>query len=565
MSERNLIPDFIHYKFQEGITEGQFEAATLFVDIAGFTPLTETLAQYHRDGAETLTNILTRTFQPHVREVYNRGGIIPFFAGDAFIAIFPAEGNPKEAAKQACQTAFAIQNYYGDEHIVSTKYGSFNIGVKIGLSAGIVEWGITGQTNIYNYYFRGQAIDACGHAEKQAETGQIITEAPLLDMLGDRVTAVSIPNTPYYELTASKLTTPPTKRKLPTYTAADLYPFIPNAVLDMTANAEFREVAPVFISFEHLEKREQLHTFVEETIALAHKYGGYFSQIDFGDKGGLFVILFGAPIAYENQVERAAEFLRMLQQKNLPIKWRAGITFGVVWAGIRGSQERCEYGAVGDCVNLSARLATKAEWGKIWVSEEVNARLKQYYWLGALGKFPVKGKRKNVSIYQLFHRKELSEDEFYTGELVGRKQELEQLYDIARPIFEGKFAGLAYVHGDAGVGKSRLVHEFRRQLIAKYYPMTVFCPTEEILRTSLNPFKSFLRTYFRQSAEFSRDDNRQSFDAVFSFLLQQIPSNHPEAMGNQARTATNRIHFGRDGRHSLGRITLPTARAEITL
>ncbi|MCP5095463.1 MAG: tetratricopeptide repeat protein [Chloroflexi bacterium] len=533
MSERNLIPDFIHYQFQQGRTTGSFEAATLFVDIAGFTPLTETLAQYHRDGAETLTDILTRIFQPHVREVYNRGGIIPFYAGDAFTAIFPYSPETQskdEVVRQACQAAFTIQNYYGDHHVVSTKYGSFNIGVKIGLSVGTVEWGITGRDGSHQYYFRGAAIDACGYAEKQAATGQIITEAAFLDKLGDEVTAVSIPNTPYHQLKASNLTTPPIERQLPEYTYADLAPFIPNSVLDITANAEFREVAPVFISFEQSTNRDQFHTFVEETITLSHQYGGYFSQIDFGDKGGLFVILFGAPIAYENQVERAAEFLRMLQKKSVSIKWRAGITFGIVWAGIRGSQERCEYGAVGDCVNLAARLAMKADWGKIWVSQTVNSRLKQYYWLGALGDFRVKGKRENVSIYQLIHRKELSEDEFYTGKLIGRQQELKQLYATAQPIFEGKFAGLVYVHGDAGVGKSRLVHEFRRQLIAKYYPMTVFCPTEEILRTSLNPFKSFLRSYFRQSAEFSREDNRESFDAVYSFLLQQVPANHPEAM-----------------------------------
>ncbi len=537
MSVKNLLPDFIHYQHQAGKTEGTFTAATLFIDIAGFTPLTETLAQYHRDGAEVITQIVSDTFTPHVEEVYRRGGFIPFYAGDAFIAIFPFQspdapfGNPN-AAHHALQTAFAIQDYFGVDdkgRLVSTQYGDFEIGVKIGLAQGLIEWGIPGKEGNHAYYFRGEAIKACSTAQVAATTGEIIADATIMALIEDKVTAVSSSHSTLSKLISYNSTIDPIASDLPQLTSTHLKPFIPTAILDMTVNAEFREVAPVFISFEEVTNTQQFQQFATDVIIQAKRYGGYFSQIDFGDKGGLFVILFGAPVAYENQVERAAEFLKALQAQNLPVRWRAGMTFGVVWAGFRGSTSREEYGTVGDVVNLAARLAMKAEWGKIWTDESVNSRLKQQYWLGSLGKFAVKGKQKNVTIYQLFHKKETEASSYYSGELVGRKKELEQLYEHVAPIINGRFAGIVHIYGQAGIGKSRLVHEFRRRVIAKYYPSTFYCPTEEILRTSLNPFKSFLRSYFRQTTSHDRQHQREEFDAVYDFLLQQIPLAHPEA------------------------------------
>jgi class 3 adenylate cyclase/predicted ATPase len=536
MSHWNLIPDFIHTKYKDNQFTGDFAAAALFIDIAGFTPLTETLAQYHRDGAETLTNILNHTFGPHVSEVYRRGGIIPLFAGDAFVAIFPAndadqtvDNSLRNASEQAVQTAVAIQTYFRDAGIVKTTYGDFEIGVKIGLATGNIQWGIPGKSPNYGFYFRGSAIDNCTSAQEQANVGEILAHHNIVSILAGLIDIEEQGSAEYVKVFDCKNKTLPPKRELPGFDSDALIPFIPEAILDMTTDAEFREVAPVFISFDAPQDITQFHAFTDEVIQLAKQYGGYFSQIEFGDKGGIFVILFGAPIAYENQVERAAEFLQTMQRHNFEIRWRAGVTFGVVWAGIRGAPERCEYGTVGDMVNLAARLAMKADWGKIWVNETVNARLTQKYWLGALGEFPVKGKQKHVQIYQLFHKKEASQDAYYNGEFIGRNFELEQLIKWTEPIFNGRFGGIVYVHGETGTGKSRLVHEYRRKLMGTYYPSTFYCPTEEIMRSSLNPFKNFLRAYFRQSAERGKEENQYNFDTVYDYFLQQIPSNHPEA------------------------------------
>ena len=61
----------------------------MFVDLSGFTRLTESLMAKGPEGAEELSDVLNHIFQPTVELVYEQGGFIPYFAGDSFTAIFP--------------------------------------------------------------------------------------------------------------------------------------------------------------------------------------------------------------------------------------------------------------------------------------------------------------------------------------------------------------------------------------------------------------------------------------------------------------------------------------------
>lgn len=86
---RHLIPHFIYEQYKQQSYQGQFYALTMFMDISGFTVMTEALMKYGKDGAEVLSGILNDVFQPVINTVYYCGGFISGFAGDAFIAIFP--------------------------------------------------------------------------------------------------------------------------------------------------------------------------------------------------------------------------------------------------------------------------------------------------------------------------------------------------------------------------------------------------------------------------------------------------------------------------------------------
>ena len=83
---KNFLPQFIQKQYQTGTWRGRFEAYTMFIDLSGFTAMTEALMREGNEGAEKLSRILNSIFNPLVHLVYHRGGFIPYFAGDAFTA-----------------------------------------------------------------------------------------------------------------------------------------------------------------------------------------------------------------------------------------------------------------------------------------------------------------------------------------------------------------------------------------------------------------------------------------------------------------------------------------------
>ena len=72
----NLIPYYISEQFKNNILKGSFKAYTMFVDISGFTKLTEMIMKHEKDGAEVLTEVLNIIFNPLVKNIYENGGII---------------------------------------------------------------------------------------------------------------------------------------------------------------------------------------------------------------------------------------------------------------------------------------------------------------------------------------------------------------------------------------------------------------------------------------------------------------------------------------------------------
>ena len=89
MMVHRLVSPFILEKYAAGETSGQFEAATLFVDMSGFSAMTSALMEHGQHGAEVMAMVMRAIFDPLVEAVYEQGGFITVFAGDAFTAVFP--------------------------------------------------------------------------------------------------------------------------------------------------------------------------------------------------------------------------------------------------------------------------------------------------------------------------------------------------------------------------------------------------------------------------------------------------------------------------------------------
>ncbi len=536
---RHFLPHFIQENYRHGQLQGALRACTVFVDLSGFTRLTEQLLEKGTEGAEELSIALNHIFQPTVTLVYKQGGFIPYFAGDSFTAIFPLfpEDEPADlycrvvAALQKTLQRFAVT---GDDGNILSDY---NIGIKIGVSAGEVSWGIVGNRR-KAYYFRGAPIDGCSQAQLLAGSLEVVCDEAFLRFAAQEKLPANPLSQGFYRLDLLSVKLPAktgnaATRKLPKPDKEILADFLPLEVLTSGSVGEFRSVVSVFISFSGVETHDALNHFATAVLEQTLNFGAYFKEIDFGDKGGVLFCLFGAPVAFENNIERALEFIAAVQDDlhNLTsltgARYRCGITAGIAFAGVIGSPERCQYAAVGARVNLAARLMAQADWTEVIVDENVQKNRNFKFLQRGEGQY--KGFGKAIPTYLLTGRN-LSGRTSYNGEYIGRQAELRRLLSAAEPLRNGQFAGVAYVFGEAGIGKSRISYEFRRSLRDSMMVSWLTCQSDQILRKPFNPFIYFLKNYFDQSPDNSRDRNRELFESNLIELSHDLANSpHPEA------------------------------------
>ena len=540
-SAKSLVPPFILDQFSAGNLRGKFMATTLFVDLSGFTPLTESLMRHGTEGAEILSDILDDIFAPMVAQVAEHGGSIPHFAGDAFTAIFP-----EKQAERTANIAFSFRNRFDENPLWQTKFGDFRINLRVGLSFGEIEWGIVG-VSPKTFYFRGSAIDQAAAAEQQAEPQQIIFDTHFLKILENEplhnvveiqnlddvldISNVSHTKAHFFELKQNHhpLSIKPIfkekKVKNGTFNSV-IAQFLPSSVLEFNEKAEFRDVISIFISFDNVKTHDDLAAFSAVVLEQFTAFGGYFKELDFGDKGGLMVGFFGAPTAYENNLNRSLECLLAIKdaashlQVRRPLRFRAGVTSGVAYAGIVGGLERCQYAIVGTQVNLAARLALAADWGEIAVDKHVlHAKSFEFE---PKGDVHYKGFAEAAPTFKLI-KKKIEEKPIFGGTMVGRDTELTTLVESATLTLGGATGGVAYVWGEAGIGKSRLTYELRAQLEKVLKLHWAVCQSDQILKKPFNPFLYFLKNYFKQSVEHSANENIDNFEDTFQSLVRSLP------------------------------------------
>ena len=512
---KNLIPHFIQTRFQEKQTHGHIRAYAMFIDLSGFTHLTQTLMKRGNVGAEQLSSILNDIFGPMVRLVYRRSGFIPYYAGDAFTAIFEED---KINIEEFLEIAKRLRARTNGEEI---EFHGFKIRTKIGLSFGDIEWGIVGGEN-KTFYFRGEAINGSADAQKDAERQQIIIDAAIAKMISnDKVELKETAEANYFLWENPddfpNLPVPQEKFKFKTDKKTFLR-FLPKEVMKFDGRGEFRNVISVFISFKGVDNHKSLDAFTSIVLEQLNNFSGYFKEVDFGDKGGVMVGFFGAPVSFENNKERALEFVTALQEntadlvKNTNLRFRVGITSGTAYTGTIGSEERCQYAVVGTTVNLSARLMSYANWDEVSVDEELQSS--RFFRFQDKGAISYKGFEEPISTYLLKGRSTTAQPA-YNSAMIGREDEIIALTDLVGNVFSQRQPQVAYIFGEAGIGKSRLSFELQESLQKQRNILWFTCPADQILKKPFNPFITFFRNYFSQTTENSRERNASLFNIAF--------------------------------------------------
>jgi len=152
-----VVPELIIENYRLGRDTGEFPAVGIFLDLSGFSTMTDTLMQHGQHGAEVLSGLMHGVFDPLIESIFAYGGKIISFAGDGIMALFPIESDARSTALIALASASEIQLRLGENPGRQTLYGKFRFSVKIGLAIGNVAWGILHSEDNENatYYFRG--------------------------------------------------------------------------------------------------------------------------------------------------------------------------------------------------------------------------------------------------------------------------------------------------------------------------------------------------------------------------------------------------------------------------
>jgi class 3 adenylate cyclase/tetratricopeptide (TPR) repeat protein len=234
-----------------------------------------------------------------------------------------------------------------------------------------------------------------------------------------------------------------------------------------------------FTSISERLDPEDVHALInrafELMLAEIHRYEGTVNQF-LGD--GLMA-LFGAPIAHEDHAQRAAHAALGMQaaleryrdelrrRRSIDFRVRMGLNTGLVVVGAIGDNLRMDYTAVGDTTNTAARMQQLAEPGQVVVAETTERLIAPYFELRALGTFQVKNRAQSVAAWELQrarpHVSRLAARAAHgLSPFVGRDDALGTL-ERALAAARGGRGQVALVVGEAGMGKSRLLLEFRQR------------------------------------------------------------------------------------------------------
>ncbi|MBI5833780.1 MAG: AAA family ATPase [Armatimonadetes bacterium] len=269
---------------------------------------------------------------------------------------------------------------------------------------------------------------------------------------------------------------------------ADSQVTAPNAGVETAKRDELRTITVMMADLDGFaemterlgrERQTDIMNQVFERLAGEHivrSFDGYIDKFLDGD----IMALFGAPVAHEDAPERAlraavrmhAELARLHEDGTIPaqapLRLRIGLNTGPVRVGGVGAGGRMEYTAMGDTVNLAARLMTACAWGQSLISSHTHRRCQGSFELEALPPVKVKGKSQPVPIWSVVAEKrraariEIAQSAGMSR-MVGRDDLLLAIQDAWDRASSGQ-GGTLGVRGEAGLGKSRLVFELARGL-----------------------------------------------------------------------------------------------------
>lgn len=356
----------------------------LFADIAGFTRLTENA---HRNegtrGVEQLTGYINQVLSDLVDAALSAAGDVLKFGGDAILVAFDADGDDHASVLSALHAASLMR-----DSITQHRRGPLrSVSLHLGLAFG--EWHemIAGSSGVRREHFVwGEAVtSAMSAADGDHSMPRLCCPAQLLPV-NVRRQFTRVARGTYDFAPARRGQHPHAILTNPTSHAvgdlASLWDFLPVELrnpemingFNPARSAEHRRVATVFGFWKapkDIDDPEKCATLLDAITDLVHSASqssaGLWVRSDpSGDRQKLLV-LFGAITSATDDVDRSLQFAEALHDGFLALReafpslrLSAGVATATVFTGVVGNVRRREFTAMGEGVNLAARLAAKA-------------------------------------------------------------------------------------------------------------------------------------------------------------------------------------------------------------
>ncbi len=489
-------------------------------DVSGFTAMSEKLASAGKEGAERLTEIINRFFGEMLDIACAYNGMTLKFGGDAMLILFTGEHHASRAAAAGLEMLAA-----------TAKHGAFKVGsgrAKLGMSMGAHsgDFFLAGvgdpETRMQELLLGDGTCRTCA-AEGAASSGELCVTPECLSAVD--VPFGAEPRDAFWRIASIRGCLPgryPRDPDVAEDLARDLLPYLPPPIARVIETGEgsadiegeHRKVAIVFINVLGTEEllaeegpdalADEVQSYTRRLVRLAEEHGGFLVSNDIYDHGFKYILVFGAPVAHEQDTANALRLVAGMQEglaiASLRLAHRIGVHAGFVYAGDVGPSYRRQYTVMGDAVNLAARLMSSAAAGEALVSDLAAAEAGAGFTYENMQAIRVKGKAQPIAIRRLNGTCEMDTRAFETfGPLLGRREELASAESVMTSVASGEGRTLLIV-GEAGIGKTRLSAEIETRMGAACWQVLKSACYSHTANTPFYPWRQLLHRVFDMDA-----------------------------------------------------------------
>lgn len=464
------------------VASARFPAAVLWLDVSGFTALSEVLGEQGTAGAERLSELLNQRFGALIEVIVAHGGDITHFVGDAICALWPeAPGRaPAWGLVRAAQAALVLQALPDD---AGRRAAEPQLRVRAGVASGPCAWTLLG-SELERFFVVGGAAPAWAAAAAAAgRPGEVIVAAaawPLLPGAVEGAAGLSGGQRCLGGLAAAGEGPDAEASAAPGIDAEAVVRFLPRVLRERLALsggwlAEFRRVTVLFVGFgdtdfadpaQHPAAQAQVQTLQ----ALVARFEGTVHQLVAEERGATLIAAWGlAGVTHEDDARRGVEAALAMKAAlvRLNVPCAVGISTGRLFCGVRGSTTRREWAIVGDHMNLAARLMRAAGSGVLCDKSSAKAAAARIRF-EALAPITLKGKAGPVPVFRpIGGAAPAMPASAAACELIGREAEGALLDAWLADCAERGRGGVWLIEGEAGIGKSALLAELQRRAAAR--------------------------------------------------------------------------------------------------